>query len=333
MAQLVVAAATSHSPQLSAPPETWAAFGDRDRANASLVCADGLVRTYRELERLGPRVDPEDLTPLSWKAKHVRAQVAIATLGDVVADAAPDAVIIVGDDQEELFLDDGTPMFAVYAGAQIDDIPPTEDQLQRVPPDVRAGLWAFHADERESYSVHVELATTLAEALVSEEFDIAYLGRQPEDRTLGHAFTFVRRRILRNPVPVVPLTINTYYPPNRPSPNRCLALGAAIRRAIDAWDSSARVAVVASGGLSHFVVDEPFDRRVLAALQTHDIAALSKLPTTVLRSGTSEVLNWLVVGAAAHGLAMEVVDYIPAFRTEAGTGVGMAFAHWRVSPT
>src|SRR5437016_2807115 len=95
-------------------------------------------------------------------------------------------------------------------------------------------------------------------------------------------------------VPIVPVSINTYYPPNQPRAARCYALGKAIRRAIAAWPGDERVAVVASGGLSHFVVLEALDRAVLAALRTRDEAAIGRLSERLFRTGTSETKNWLV---------------------------------------
>ena len=53
-----------------------------------------------------------------------------------------------------------------------------------------------------------------------------------------------------------------------------------------------------------------------------------QLPTGILRSGTSEALNWITAGGALSGLSFELLDYIPAYRSPAGTGVGMAFATW-----
>jgi hypothetical protein len=47
-----------------------------------------------------------------------------------------------------------------------------------------------------------------------------------------------------------------------------------------------------------------------------------------LQSGSSEILNWIAAGGALEGLRMELVDYIPGYRSEGGTGVGMAFAKW-----
>ena len=50
----------------------------------------------------------------------------------------------------------------------------------------------------------------------------------------------------------------------------------------------------------------------------------------MLRSGTSEYRNWIVVaGALAESpLSAKVVDYQPCYRSEAGTGCGMAFVTW-----
>ena len=57
-------------------------------------------------------------------------------------------------------------------------------------------------------------------------------------------------------------------------------------------------------------------------------AAATPRSAGMLRSGTSEILNWITVGGALGGLAFDLVDYIPGYRSPAGTGVGMAFATW-----
>ena len=50
-----------------------------------------------------------------------------------------------------------------------------------------------------------------------------------------------------------------------------------------------------------------------------------------LRSGASEVRNWVTVGGALAGteLTARVVDYVPCYRSEAGTGCAMAFMAWQ----
>jgi 3-O-methylgallate 3,4-dioxygenase len=131
-----------------------------------------------------------------------------------------------------------------------------------------------------------------------------------------------------NPVPVVPVFLNTYYEPNRPRPRRCYHFGQAIRRAVESFPGSARVGVMASGGLSHFLVDEDLDRAILKALADKDAAFLQNLPWNKLHAGSSEILNWVGIGGALERLDLNWFEYVPGYRTPAGTGTGLSFATW-----
>jgi len=84
---------------------------------------------------------------------------------------------------------------------------------------------------------------------------------------------------------------NTFYPPNQPHPERCFDFGESIKRAIESWDSDAKVCVLASGGLSHFVVNEKLDRGVLKALEEKNFEHLKTLPAEFLNAGNSEIRN------------------------------------------
>jgi hypothetical protein len=131
-------------------------------------------------------------------------------------------------------------------------------------------------------------------------------------------------------VPHVPVFVNTFYPPNQPTAGRCFQFGRALACAISAWPEDITVALIASGGLTHFVVDETFDRQVLDALLEGDAAALAAFPENMFQSGTSEIKNWIVAaGAMAQaGLTMKLLEYVPCYRSEAGTGSAMGFACW-----
>ena len=168
-------------------------------------------------------------------------------------------------------------------------------------------------------------------SLIGQQFDVAYLTQPAEGREIGHAFTFINRRLMpESPIPQVPFMLNTYFPPNSPIARRCWALGQGMREAIESWDSDKRVAIVASGGLSHPIVDEELDRDVLSAIQRNDEEWLGGLDEDVFRLGTSEIKNWITVAGAmaGTGLGMKVIDYVPAYRTTAGTGCGIAFTAW-----
>ena len=329
MAELTLGLASSHTPQLSTSADYWTEHAARDQRNPRLLGPDGRYHTYDELlAAAGPGLAGEVQSSV-WRSKFDRAQAAVEVLAQRLASAEPDVVVIVGDDQHELFGADGMPAIGLFTGESLWDLPPDAERLAQTPPDIRAAGWAAHADVPDRYPVAADLGEHLARVLTGREFDLTVMSEQPAGRGLGHAFTFVRRRLrLAAPVPIVPVLLNTYFPPNVPSPGRCWRLGQALRAGIESWPPAARVAIFASGGLSHFVVIEDLDRRVLAGLDSGDAGVFEQIPVQLMRSGTSETLNWITAGGALGGLAFDLVDYIPAYRSPAGTGVGMAFATW-----
>lgn len=329
MAEIVIGVASSHTPQLSSGADMWTDHAERDRRNPQLLGRDAEYHSYAELLATADPEIEKELTPQVWEAKYQRAQAAVTDLADRLAAARPDVAVVFGDDQRELFTDDGIPAFACYLGDTLVDRPPTEEQLARMPKGIRAASWAAHAATPEQHLTSAELSARMLDFLTEHDFDVMRFSRQPDGRSLGHAFTFPRYRLGLSPdIPIAPIFINTYYPPNVPSARRCFALGRVIRQAVASWESDARVAVVASGGLSHFVVDEELDRQVLAGIEQDDGEALGSFTRQQLRSGTSEILNWIAAAGALGGLKATVLDYIPGYRSPAGTGAGMAFACW-----
>jgi hypothetical protein len=80
--------------------------------------------------------------------------------------------------------------------------------------------------------------------------------------------------------------------------------------------------------LSHFLVDEDFDRAVLKACADKDAKFLQTLPRNKLHAGSSEILNWVAVAGAVEHLDLDWSEYVPGYRTPAGTGTGLSFASW-----
>lgn len=328
MADIVIGIASSHTPQLSSGVDMWPDHALRDQ-RYPLLGKDAEYHTYAETLA---GADPElarELQPDVWESKYQRAQAAIGSLSAALAAAGADLALVIGDDQRELFVDDGIPAFACFTGTELLDMAPDAETFANLPKGIQAAYWAVHGEEKASHQVAQELSVHVAERLSRADFDLTVFTRQPAGRTLGHAFTFPRYRLgLPATTPIVPVFINTYYPPNVPSAARCYALGRELRRAVESWEPDARVAVIASGGLTHFVIDEALDRAVLDAIAAKDAAALAGVPRGKLRSGNSEILNWVTAAAALEGLSPTIVDYVPGYRTPAGTGTGMAFARW-----
>jgi hypothetical protein len=140
----------------------------------------------------------------------------------------------------------------------------------------------------------------------------------------------VHRQVMdaQNPVPAVPIFLNTYFAPNQPRPRRCYAFGQAVRQAVVGFPGQERIGILASGGLSHFLVDEDFDRAILKACADKDAAFLQSLPRNKLNAGSSEILNWVALAGAAEHLDLDWFEYVPGYRTPAGTGTGLSFATW-----
>lgn len=323
MAEIVLGVGSSHSPQLNIPPEHWSVLQEKDRTDRRFDYATLAARA-------GPALEAE-LDPAVWRAKYERCHQAMGRIREAVGRIRPDLLVVVGDDQHEQFLDDNMPMFSVYWGEEIlVKKAPLRDQSVYGSLEWHRLEQAAFDDEPHTYPGAPAFALHLVEHFRQRGVDVAACRTLREEIGAGHAFTHLYRRLLPEGyvAPVVPVMLNAFYPPNPPTPRRCWEVGEVLREAVQAWPRPLRVGVVASGGLSHFVIDESLDQTVLAALAERDSATLGALSEASLVLGSSEIRCWIVVGAAVGGLPMHVVDYVPCYRSLAGTGCGMGFALW-----
>ena len=331
MADIVLGIGTSHSPLLNSPAEDYPKHAAIDASGRKLIDKNGKPCTYGELlEQADPSIK-QQIEPKVLEQRSARCTDNIARLARDLAGAKLDALIIVGDDQHEQFFEDNMPAMLVYWGDTIENNPLHMDE--DAPAFWRKARSQFHAGEKSrQYPVDSKLGLHLIESLIDQGFDVSHSKKLSKEHGEGHAFGFVHVRMMsdENVIPIVPVALNTYFPPNQPRPKRCYELGKAIRRAVQsAPNGSERVGILASGGLSHFTVDEELDRGVLDALQRNDGAALSALPVQKLNSGNSEIRNWITVAGAAGHLKNAWQEYIPCYRSAAGTGCGMGFALWK----
>lgn len=330
MASIVGGIGSSHSIMLMARLEDWPHFAEVDKVRAkNYFDKAGNPTNYEALLAMAPKGLDEVLRPEATRARYERCQMGLAKLRDAIGRIAPDIIVIIGDDQKEMLQEDNLPAFLVYWGKEIVNRPTT-----RVEP------WDWYAEARRRYyepvakafPVASDMGEYLVGALMGANFDVAQSTRQPEHvgEGEGHAFAFPREVLMPNKsVPVVPVCINAYYPPNQPSAQRCYDFGNALARAIKSWPKSARVAFVATGGLSHFCLDEEFDRNLIAAMQHKDQKAIASVPPAKLKSGSGEIRNWIALAGAMEALNLEWSDYVPCYRSPAGTGTGIAFAIWQ----
>jgi 3-O-methylgallate 3,4-dioxygenase len=184
-------------------------------------------------------------------------------------------------------------------------------------------MWGDH---EEDYPVASELGAYLVRFLIDAEFDVADSLRL---EAMAHGFGFIYKRLMRRRiVPAVPVILNVHTPPNQPTPKRCYEFGRAVRCALESWREPARIAVIATGGLSVSIIQPELDQAMLEAARTHDTARLFALPRAWMQGSTGEVLCWIAAAGALEHLYMEVLDYIKGYRSPAGTGSGLGFAIW-----
>jgi aromatic ring-opening dioxygenase catalytic subunit (LigB family) len=221
------------------------------------------------------------------------AAAGMAELGKVLDETKPDVIIFLGSDHVETFSVTCIPTFAIIAGSR---------------------AIAKFAGREYNVPVHREMAEDLLNRLVTErDFDVAY----SEDAELGHAFAVPFEHVIgKRQIPIVPFFTNVYVPP-LPTPKRCAALGRAIAEVVRGRKE--RVALIASGGMSHFpgtskylTPEFDFDRWLIAQFETGNTNALLEMTGTQLDEvGNTELLTWAMMFGAIGPQPGLLVDYIP----------------------
>jgi hypothetical protein len=322
MARIVLGIAVPHSGMLGKPAETWPEDGVRDRKNPALWYRN---RTWTFPELAAHRKSEgfeKYLTAGELRARGARCAAALEVVRRVYQENKPDVAIILGKDQKEMFID-VSPSLAIFTGNTIENGPPQRS--------------VYAPDHPVTHAAHPELALHLINAFQSDGFDMTEVGKWPPNMwqqgnpIIPHGFGFIYRQIMSDdPPPSVPIFLNCFYPPNQPRMSRALQFGKSLYEAINAWDSDKTVAIIATGGLTHFVCDEQLDQKFLQCFRTNDFDGLCAIDERSYQSGTSEVKLYtsVLVSMAALGAKMNLVDYVPCYRTPAGTGEGMGFFYW-----
>jgi hypothetical protein len=307
-----------------------------DRKNKTLAFGAGTYDFQKLYElRKGEHFEKQNTLDVRGE-RDARCQHQLDVLGERLAKVNPDVLIIVGDDHHEWFLNDIQPAFSIFHGKAVFNRALTkEEEQQKIANGGGYAMKIYYPQRDETYPCPSDLAAHIIGCTIQEDFDTAALGEQPQDagvpRQLGHSYGFIYRRILKSrPVPPVPILVNTYSPPNQPTAKRCFNFGRAVAPGQGVAGQRAR----RRGGIGR---GQPLRHRRGLRLAHHQRDETARLQSahrrarSAFRSGTSETKNWLVVAGmlAETGLDMELLDYVPCYRSEAGTGSGMAFATWQ----
>lgn len=176
---------------------------------------------------------------------------------------------------------------------------------------------------------HPELAWHLAESLILDEFDMTLVNEMSVDHGLTVPLSVAFGQRDEWPCPVIPLAVNVVqYPP--PTGGRCLALGRALRRAVESYPGAERVVVFGTGGLSHQLqgpraglINTEFDEAFLDGLVT-DPERIARIPhVEYLREAGSEgieLVMWLVMRGALTPTVTEAyrATHLPTSNTHNG---------------
>jgi hypothetical protein len=302
---IVAGAGVSYSPLLYRERKDWSAVAAFLRKDAiqpkSATAEDDAV-----LDDFGRRIEP-----------------AFTALGDGLARAELDALILLTADRESQFDSSHIPQIHLQSGGEVWGNP---------------ALAALGETPRQlGFTCEEPVAALLTEELVRDGFDIAEA--RGEFRPVGNpaqgatpaAVEAVAR--LGQGLPIIPISINCHVTPLM-SGRRMHALGLALTRAAALTDK--RLGVLVSGGLSGDPsgsmsgwIDPVFDAWVLARIErgrSLDLERVWDVPSRNLLAGTTEVRLWMVAAAALEeaGCRARVHDYLPIHHAAAG----IAFASW-----
>jgi protocatechuate 4,5-dioxygenase beta chain len=223
----------------------------------------------------------------------------------------PDVAVVFYNDHGLNFFLDKMPTFAVGAAPEYHNA----DEGWGIPT-----LPPFRGD--------LDLSWHLIESLIADDFDITTC----QEMLVDHAFTLPMKLLYPEgacPIRTVPICINTVQFP-LPSAKRCFELGRAVGDAIRAWNSSSRVVVIGTGGLSHQLdgqragfINKQFDIKFMDSLVSDpEWATRYSIHELVELAGTQgvELVMWLAARATLAGDVKRIHSnyHIPISNTASG---------------
>ena len=224
----------------------------------------------------------------------------------------PDVAIIVYNDHASAFSLEMIPTFALGCADHFD---PCDEGYGPRPVPVVEG--------------HPDLAAHLAESLILDEFDLTLMNELDVDHGLTVPMSLVYGQPTQWPTRVIPLAVNVVQYP-APTGRRCLALGRAIRRAVEAYPEDLDVQVWGTGGMSHQLqgpraglINTPWDLNFIDRL-INDPDELAQMPhIDYLREAGSEgieLVMWLIMRGALGDDVKELHRHyhVPASNTALG---------------
>jgi gallate dioxygenase len=207
-----------------------------------------------------------------------------------LADRKPDVLFVIYNDHVTSFFFDHYSAFALgigdsYAvadeGGGVRDLPPVKG--------------------------HAGLSHHIGAALMADEFDMSFFQGKPLDHGCFSPLSMMWPHRPAWPGAIVPLQVGVLQFPI-PSALRCYNLGQSLRKAIESYPDDLKVALVATGGLSHQVHGEragfnntAWDEQFLDLIENDPVTLTRMTQADYARLGGmegAEVIMWLVMRGA-----------------------------------
>ncbi len=309
MAQIIAGMASSHALALM-DPDSW---DDRRRMTRG---------RFQKVYGYEPAEQPEvaEQSPEFSKTHYANIERGLQDLKARLAELKPDALILIGDDQNENYRQDNLPQFAIFTGERVTTV------------DHESG-------QKREFVCAADLARDVLERSVESGVDMASSATFPDGRLRSHAHAQVLN-YMDVQVPVVLVFVNAINVPAA-TPARCYEVGQRLRQAVEQSGAAGRVVLYASGGLSHFTSGYPwphykgphtlgsicrdFDGRLVGLMRegrSSEVAKLSSLD--LIENGDIEFRQWIVLLGALGSERPAWLEYEPLFRGL----IGMAVGYW-----
>jgi protocatechuate 4,5-dioxygenase beta chain len=176
---------------------------------------------------------------------------------------------------------------------------------------------------------HPELSTHVAASLITDDFDMTILNVLEVDHGLTVPMSLMYGTPDKWPTKVIPLPVNVVMNP-QPSGERCLALGKAIKRAVECFDEDLKVEIWGTGGMSHQIqgaraglINLPWDIQFMDDLINQpEVLQYKPHLEYMIEAGSegAELIMWLIMRGALGDKVNEVYrfNHVPASNTSVG---------------
>ncbi|MFK7804906.1 MAG: hypothetical protein AB8G95_24960, partial [Anaerolineae bacterium] len=234
MAKVTLGIGMSHTPRLVSEPEDWLHFDSFGDGMGGFLDVDGVWITGNELKAKYGNSYADQATMPIWKERYAMARKAIGRLAASVGEAKIDVMIVLGDDQNELLDKRNYPAVHVFTGDNFKMVDLKARATRRTsgafPDEVRQRIAkGWFMDGPHTYPNHRPLANEIVKQMLALGITPSIAEEHQTDPTFGygHGIGIVIQQLLEvqkgrdQQIPLIPILLNTYFPPNQPTPEIC----------------------------------------------------------------------------------------------------------------